>query len=333
MRRKTHPFFIDLHQDIADNSFIISGKDFFKRNRLHQGKNEAGLPVNNQVDLPRLKKARARLVFASTTPFVIENKKIKIAQNPQKAVFSRINFYFRLLEKSRSLILVKRYKDYLKVKLTKKIGFLLHIEGADFVDKDMTNLELVYHLGVRSLGLTHNERNKLAGGASSKGGLTRLGGEAIKKAQKLGMIIDLAHLNKRSFTQAIKLVKPPFMVSHCGLKGVKRYFRNLDDSQIKQIKEKEGIIGLAFAPNFYPGNSLRHLVEAFWHLKKLVGTKNLAIGSDFDGIISKELFLGLEDVSKIKNLWQALLASGFKRKELEGIFFKNVETKLLSYLK
>ncbi len=156
-------------------------------------------------------------------PFIIKKGKIKIDQNPSLATFKQLNFYFGLLKKSKQLSLVKSYQDYLFLRKARQIGILLHIEGADFVDKDLILLEAVYNLGVRSIGLTHNEKNRLAGGALSQGGLTRLGERAIKKAQKLGMIIDLAHLNRRSFYQALKIVKPPFMVSHCGIRAIKNH--------------------------------------------------------------------------------------------------------------
>jgi len=323
---------IDLHQDIADNCLIISGKNFFEKNNLHQGKNMVGLPVNNQVDWLRLKKANARLIFAASCPFVVKRGKIKIAENPLAATFEQLNFYFSLLKKNKKLTLVKNYKDYLMIKKESRIGLLLHIEGADFVDNHLINLELVYNLGVRSVGLTHNEKNKLAGGAMSKGGLTKLGIEVIKKAQQLGMIIDLAHLNKRSFNQAIKLIKPPFMVSHCGIEAIKKHPRNLNDEQLKLIKEKGGVIGLAFAPNFYPDNQLDTLVKAFKHIKKLIGTENICIGSDFDGIISEKLFSSLEEVSQVRNLEKALIRGGFKKREVEEIFYKNVERRLIKEL-
>jgi|GEM_PF-1040494 len=326
-------FYIDLHQDVADNCLIISQKDFFQKNQLHQGQNEAGLPVNNQVDIFRLKKGKAKLVFMAACPFVVKRGKIKIDQNPFSATFKQLNFYFGLLRKSKQLLLVKNYQDYLALKKTKQIGILLHIEGADFVDKNLVLLEAVYNLGVRSIGLTHNEKNYLAGGALSRGGLTKFGAQVIEKAQELGMIVDLAHLNKKSFYQALKAIKPPFMVSHCGISAIKNHPRNLDDSQIREIKRKGGIIGLAFAPNFYNTNNLEELVAAFSYLKKKIGLDSVAIGSDFDGIISEKLFIGLEDVSKMNNLERAFLKEGFSQKEIEGIFFKNVEKKLLSYLK
>ncbi len=326
-------FFIDLHQDIADNCLILSGKNFFEKNDLHQGKNLVGLPVNNQVDWWRLKKAKAKLIFVAACPFAVEQKRIKLAKDPLVATFEQLNIYFELMRKNNELVLIKSYQDYLTIKEKNKKGFLLHIEGADFVDRQLVTLELFYNLGVRSIGLTHNEKNKLAGGAMSKGGLTRLGKMVIKRAQQLGMIIDLAHLNKRSFSQAIKLIKPPFMVSHCGIKAIKKHPRNLSDKQLELIKEKEGVVGLAFAPNFYNTNNLEELIATFKYLKKKIGPDNIAIGSDFDGIISEKLFINLEDVSKINNLRKGLLKKGFSRAEIEKIFFKNVESKLLSYLK
>ncbi len=324
--------FIDLHQDIASNILILSHKDFFKKNTIADGYNNVGLPVNNQVDFPRLKKANAKLVFAAACPFEVKNGDAKISSNPILDTLKQLKIYSDLIKKEDDLVLVKNWENYQSLK-NNKLGFILHIEGSDFIDQDLQELKAVYQLGVRSIGLTHNQRNHLATGASeTKGGLSNLGQETIIKAQELGMIIDLAHLNQESFNQAIEIVKPPFMFSHGGLKEDFDNPRNLNKRQIKKIAQKDGIIGICFVPNFLSDNKVRVVAKIYSYLKKIVGVNNLAVGSDFDGIISKKLVQGLEDVSKIQNLQKALVKEKFKLAEIEKIFYKNAEEKLLRRL-
>ncbi len=329
---KKRPF-IDLHQDISSNCLILSGKDFFSQNNNHDGRNAINLPVNNQADLPRLKKSGACLIFAASCPFEIKNKKAAIAQEAALATFKQINFYLDLVNKSDELMLVRNRSDYLALKKNRKIGFLLHIEGMDFIDKDFINLKTAYHLGVRSIGLTHNEKNLLAAGAGEKkGSLSKLGRQTLKKAQELGIIVDLAHLNGESFAQALKVISPPFMFSHGGIKNDFDHFRNLSDEQIKKISQKGGLIGVCFAPNLLSDNKMDVIVKIYTHLKKIGGVGCLAIGSDFDGIISKKLVEGLEDVSRVKNLASALAKKGFREKEIEKVFYRNAEERILAYL-
>jgi membrane dipeptidase len=321
--------FIDLHEDIADNYFLISGKDFFKKNSLHEGKNTYGMIVNNQVDFFRLKKSGAKLVFVACCPSVIKNGKILSTSNSLQAVIKQIKYYLYLSKKEKNIKIIKNFGDYQALKKD-EIGFLLHIEGAGFLEKKITYLDDVYKLGVRSIGLTHNEKNGLAGGALSDGNLTSLGKKVIKRCQKLKMIIDLAHLNNKSFYQAINIIEPPFMFSHGGIIKDLQHPRNLNDNQIKIIKKKEGIIGICFAPNLLSDNKIETIAKIYEYLKKNIGIDNLAIGSDFDGIISKKLVKKLGDVSKIQNLAFFLERSGFSVEEIEKIYYKNVEKKLIS---
>lgn len=325
--------FIDLHEDIADNCLMLSGKDFFACNKLHQGFNNAGFPVNNQVDFLRLKKSGAKLIFGASCPFILDQGEIKITENSFLATKKQLSFYRKLFKKSEELILVKNKKDYWKIKKEKnKIGVILHIEGADFLSDNPALLGKLFSFGVRSIGLTHNEKNELASGASTKGGITKKGRAIIKEIIKLGMIFDLAHLNRQSLGEALEIVKPPFMCSHAGIFFEKKHPRNLKKEEILKICRKGGIIGLAFTPSFYSSNDSEALVSSFKYFKKIAGTDNLAIGSDFDGMISEKLFSELSEISQTQNLILILKKAGFSEAEIEKVFFKNAEEKLINLL-
>lgn len=325
--------YIDLHQDIAGNSLYISNKDIFKRHNLHEGHNDLGLPVNNQVDLPRLKENGTRCIFAASFSSGLLSKEAERREHAL-TVLKQINFYQQIVKKAeKELTLIKNYDDYKRARQSGKIGLLLHLEGAEMLDDEGVFLETLYWLGVRSIGLTHNNKNQFAGGALSNGGLTKNGKKVLGKVSELGMIKDLAHLNKRSMNQALDIVEPPFMFSHGGIRSDKKVARNLEDQQALKIAEKGGVIGVSFAPSMLSSPDLETVAGVYEHLKELVGTEALAIGSDFDGITSKELVEDLDEISKMQNLAGALKERGFTNNQIEKIFYKNVENKLLKYLK
>lgn len=323
--------YIDLHQDIAGNTLYVSEKDLLKKNKLHEGKNEMGLPVNNQVDLPRLKESGARCIFATSFSAGLLSKDASRGECSLK-VLEQLNFYHELLNNAEQLGLVKNHKGYKFIKNNKKIGLILHLEGAEMLDENLIYLDTLYWLGVRSIGFTHNNKNRFAGGAMSSGGLTKKGERLIERISELNMITDLAHLNKKSLNEALKTVNPPFMFSHGGIRVDKRNPRNLTEEQAVKIAEKGGVIGVTFAPSMLSSPKIETVADIFKHLKELVGAEALAIGSDFDGITSKELTCGLEDVSKMPNLVRTLKERGFKKNEIEKIFYGNVEKRLIEAL-
>ena len=300
----------DLHQDLAWKRLSFKEK-FFKETPLWENE-DSNIP--NQVDFPRLKKGKVKLVFASSFS----------EKGDFKEVESHLKFYF-WLEKTRKFSIIRFKKDLKKLMKTKKIGLLLHIEGLDFIkkEKDLKMIENLFKIGIRSIGLTHNHQNQLAGGALSEGGLTNLGKKLIEKAQKLNFIIDLAHLNRKSFAEVLKILKLPPLFSHGNVSKLFPHPRNLEDWQIKEIIKKEGLIGISFVPRFLKKATLKEVSKNFRYVIKLKGENNLALGSDFDGMVGKELVKGLEDASQFEHLKKFLEKEKFKKEIIEKIFYQN----------
>ncbi len=331
MEKKIIPF-IDLHQDIADNCLILTGKDFFVRNSLHAGSNEAGFPVNNQSDIFRLFEGGAKLIFGASCPFTLEKGQIVIPKDPFSTLKEQLDFYLNLFERDRRLKLITSLNEYESLKTGEEIGILLHVEGADFLADKSRSIKELYDIGVRSIGLTHNEKNALAGGAKSDGELTAIGHQRLEEINHLNMIFDLAHLNEKSFWQVIKIIDTPVMCSHCGIDFIKKDSRNLSEEQLKAICQKDGLVGIAFTPSFYNSNLVEELISSFRYLRKKIGTEHLAIGSDFDGIISPKLFPELSEVSQMQNLSQILKKSGFNSNQIEQVFYRNAKERLIKKL-
>jgi membrane dipeptidase len=237
------------------------------------------------------------------------------------------------------LVVSKKDLKNLFSKNNSKIGLLLHLEGAEYLNRNIQNLYRYYENGLRSIGLTHAHQNSLAGGNTSDPTipLTPFGREVVKAAHKLNMIVDLAHLNQKGFYECLEMngSKPAF-VSHTCVSEVCNNPRNLDDEQIKKIAETKGVMGIFFSSKYVKNDEITvtidDVVKHFLHVADLIGTDNLAIGSDFGGITTG-LPRGLENSSKLLDLFQKLKENGFTDEDINKIAYQNAQRVLLQILK
>ena len=339
---------IDLHQDVALNSLYSTGKDITKTYSLHQGSNNAGFAVNNNTDIPRLKKGNVKLIFS--TIFSLDNKSIEMLakESPENYNFNKVfkiksglagaleqySYYFDIFSKSKDLVHVKSKKNYLSLKSSKKIGFLIHLEGIDYFGNSLDFLDASFELGARSIALTWRNQNAFASGNSTTGGLTYLGKKIIKKIKAKKMIFDLAHANKKTFWDAMKFVDFPVIVSHSLCQAIVDNSRNIDDDQIKAVAKTGGLVGLAVIPDYIGGDKISDYIKHFVHISDLVGVNHVAFGTDFDGLIDKEdrFIKNFEDVSKYNNVLKGFKKAGFTNKDIEKFTHENVERVILQIL-
>jgi len=127
------------------------------------------------------------------------------------------------------------------------VKFLLHFEGCMPLRGSIHNLRNFYRLGLRSLQPVWNFRNELGDGVwenRTGGGLTNFGVEVIKEANRLGMVVDLSHMNREGFFQTLDVATAPLLVSHANACGMLDNPRNLADDQIKAIANQGGLVGI-----------------------------------------------------------------------------------------
>ena len=164
------------------------------------------------------------------------------------------------------------------------------IEGCDYI-KDEDELEKLYDLGLRNILLVWNNENKYGAGNRSCKGLTDLGKSFIKKAVSLGISIDLSHMNKNTFWDSIELLnvlkndgyKIKVIASHSNSYLLCQNKRNLDDEQIKAIKDLSGMIGLVgYGPfiNVDEKNLEENYLNHIKHVESIVGIDNVMIATD-----------------------------------------------------
>lgn len=218
------------------------------------------------------------------------------------------------LEESGESFALCRTSSEAKAALEKgQIGIFLSLEGAEPLGNDIFLLRTFYDLDVRFIGLTWSRRNYAGDGSSFdpsdapkyQGGLTRFGRELVMEAQKMGMVVDVSHLNDPGFYEVADLMKAPFIASHSNCRALCGSARNLKDDQIKIIAESGGVIGLnAYSP-FISNNEADRTTEKFFehlqHIAEIAGTDSVGLGLDLCDCIST-LRIG-DDDSRQKDLF------------------------------
>jgi membrane dipeptidase len=139
------------------------------------------------------------------------------------------------------------------------------------------------------------------------------------------MVVDLAHLNRKGFLEAMTLVRRPVMVSHTGISEVHPLWRNIDREQIRAVADAGGIIGVIFYPGFLTGRSrctVDAIVDHLDAVRQWGGIDTPALGSDFDGCIPS-LPDDLPDVASLPRLTEALFRGGFREDEIRKVMGEN----------
>jgi membrane dipeptidase len=208
-----------------------------------------------------------------------------------------------------------------------RIAALGGIEGGHALEGELSAIEPFARRGVRYLGLLHFSANAIGRPAKGRGadhaaGLTGFGREVIRECERCGVIVDLAHINRRGFFDALAVARRPVMVSHTGVLGVHRHWRNIDDEQLRAVADRGGCVGVIFARRYLGSASIEAVVDHLLHIIDVAGDDLPALGSDFDGFVVPPE--GLEDIAALPNLTVALSRRGVAPRVLEKILGGNV---------
>ena len=192
------------------------------------------------------------------------------------------------------------------------------VEGGLLIENDLSRIEIMHNDGIRALTLTWNGENQIAGGANTDIGLKDFGKDVIKQLNCFDIMVDLAHLNKKSYYSALELADKP-IITHTCLEYVNEHRRNVDDDQLKALVEKNGIVGLCFYPQFLgEGDVLENIYKNVYHILELGFEDHLSMGSDFDGCDMSEKLL---DISYVPSLYE--YSKKISKEILDKIFFYN----------
>ena len=237
-------------------------------------------------------------------------------------------FYKELTENPEHLEQILEFSDIQKIKEKNKIGALLTVEGGEGIQEDLSLLRTLFRLGVRGITLTWNQRNAIADGASEgpHGGISRFGETVIYEMNRLGMLIDVSHINRTGFLEVVEKSTRPVIASHSNARALCDHPRNLDDHQIRLLAEHEGVVCVTFVPDFLVSSGKKATIEAVAdhvdYVRNLVGIDYIGIGSDFDGV--DEVPTGLENISKMPDFISVLKRRGYTQQDLEKVCGGNV---------
>ena len=195
------------------------------------------------------------------------------------------------------------------------------VEGGAVIEDDPERIADLKEDGVRFFTLTWNGENRIAGGVSSRAGLTDFGREVIDRLNRERICTDLSHLNDRSFYEAVRCAEYP-LATHSNCRSVCNVVRNLKDDQIRLIAEKGGLIGLCFYPPFLCGEVFDALYCNIGHLCKMGLEDYVAIGSDFDGA---EMSDEVKSLSDVPVLYAKLTEMGLTDRVLRKVFYENAD--------
>ncbi len=229
-----------------------------------------------------------------------------------------------------------------------QVALLITMEGVEPLGNDLNLLRIFYELGLRVLSLTHARRNAAGeGGAfeangSSPGGVTGFGREVLRACERLGIVVDLAHINPAGFEDIIALTTKPVIVSHT---NVRRYYdvdRNIGDEQIKMIGARHGVIGVnaVLVSPHQAEATLDRYVDHVEHIANLIGIDGVGIGFDFFEFVYNQwspeeqasfgaryadihFVPNLTNHSHTRNLTRKLIERGFADADIERILFRN----------
>lgn len=208
---------------------------------------------------------------------------------------------------------------------------VLHMEGCEAIDADLVALETFYAAGLRSLGPVWSRNNIFGHGVpfaypmspDTGPGLTPAGFELIRACNRLGIVVDLAHITEKGFWDVAKTTDQPLVVSHSNAHALTPVARNLTDRQFDAVRESKGLVGLNFATTMLRAdgqeNAATPLADMVRHLRYMVermGVECVALGSDFDGATIPE---AIDDAAGLPALVAALQADGFTPAEIAAI--------------
>src|SRR5919201_3666279 len=215
------------------------------------------------------------------------------------------------------------------------LGAILHLEGAEPIEPDLSNLEGWYERGLRSIGLVWSRSNAFASGApfrypgSADAGpdLTRAGRALVDACGRLGIVLDVSHLNTRGLRGVLRRARGPIVATHSNAHAVCPASRNLTDAELRAIAATGGVVGICFSVAMLRPDggldtrtTLADVVRQGDHMADKAGIDHVALGSDFDGAAIPD---EIGDVTGLPRVLEALRAAGYGDDDLRKIAHGN----------
>ena len=204
-----------------------------------------------------------------------------------------------------------------------KMSAILTLEGTAGIDFNPELLEDLSMIGFRVVSLGWNEKNPLTGSNVTGGGLTDLGREFVKEAQRLGMLVDVSHISDEGFWDIMNITQAPIIATHSNSRRICNHSRNLTDDMFRAICETGGVAGYNMCDEFTGENpTLDTVCDHFFHFMEMNPTGSaIALGGDLDGVTAMpSCFDGVQDWPKLS---ARLIQRGLDEQTVRNIFWHN----------
>lgn len=261
-----------------------------------------------------------------------------------RTALDQISVLMEAVDQNEEFLLVRTAKDMDRAIREDKIGILLYMEGLDCIGKDIKLLRVLWELGVRGASLTWSRRNALATGCCKAGeriqipgGLSREGFLAVEEMERLGMFLDISHLNDDGFEDVLKITKRPLIATHSNCREVSFNYRNLTDRQMRMLADRGGVMGLngnVYIAGCVQGEDpLPALCRHVEYAVSLIGADKVGYGFDFcDSYTRAEPRISHEephddcliDHSHVPELTAALLQRGMGEEDVKKVIGGNL---------
>ncbi|MFC5760784.1 MULTISPECIES: dipeptidase [unclassified Rhizobium] len=239
------------------------------------------------------------------------------------------------LDRAGAWRLCRSVKDIRRAMASGLFAAVLHIEGCEAIGADLAALDVFYAAGLRSLGPVWSRHNIFGHGVpfafpsspDTAPGLTDAGFALVRECNRLGILIDLAHITEKGFWDVAKTSDQPLVASHSNAHALTPVARNLTDRQLDAIRERRGLVGVNYATAMLrpDGRSdadtpLSDMIRHIDYLVNRIGVDCVALGSDFDGATIPE---EIGDAAGNQKLIAALRQAGYGDEELRKMASEN----------
>jgi len=338
---------IDGHNDIPDAIRERGGLD----------------SVNLAVSQPKLMTDIARLrrgaVGAQFWAAYVPSTTMDSGSHPAVYALEQIDLIRRLCaSNARSMAMAYTAADVQRNFAAGKISCLIGIEGGHAIENSLGALRMFSNLGTRYMTLTHWRSLEWATASTdtARRGLSPFGKRVVLEMNRVGMLVDLSHVNDQTMSDALHTSQAPVIFSHSSARALTNHARNVPDSILKLVAANRGVVMVNFNPGFVseavrvygdsvtarldvlraagadsatradsmkawdaraPHATLAQVADHIEHIRQVCGVDCVGVGSDFDGIT--EVPVGLEDVSKLPDLLAELLRRGWTEAEVKKV--------------
>ena len=227
-----------------------------------------------------------------------------------------------------------------------KIAAILAFEGAEPMGQDLSALRLFYRLGMRMLSFAWMRRTAFGDGAwenDSRGGLTRLGRDAVHEMNRMGIIADVSHASDQTTWDILETSSRPVIASHSNARALQVHPRNLTDEMIEAIAASGGLVGVVAVAGYIADSepTVARWADHVNHIVELAGIDHVGVGCDFyDDIMamgaSQEIpawnpggglgqlsFAGMRTWEDLPGLTTELVRRGYTEADLRKIYHEN----------